>query len=116
MECLFCKDKNIKIAAFPEHMGSKHEEECTRLLIEFHKVKNVPKVEEKLMMETKISPFRTGVVGVPRICVYGRLTCGQPLPGLSNRDLFNSSNIAYCTPLSGSCGKCMALDRERLGL
>lgn len=68
------------------------------------------------MIEAKISPFRTGVVGVPRICAFGRLTCGQCLTGVPISNLFNSSNPTFCNAMSGSCGKCMVMDRERLGL
>jgi hypothetical protein len=82
MQCPYCKEK-IKTRQLPDHMGTIHQEECSRLLIEFHK-KNE---EEKKTVGAvppanlpKINPFKYGVnTGDIRICLFGRLVCGKNL-------------------------------------
>lgn len=114
MECPFCKDKNIKTALFPEHMGSKHEEECSRLLMEFHRAGNNVK-NDLGNSQLKISPFQIGVTGLPRLCKFGRLICGGEL-GVANKSSGLFGQRPICSVEAGSCGKCMILDKQRLGL
>lgn len=95
MECPFCKDKNIKTSLFPQHMGEKHEQECSRLLLEFHK----PKGEVKGQVPNKtINPF---VLGTSSICKYGRVVCGGDLGTTANFNvssgLFANSNKKLCS-------------------
>lgn len=93
-------------------MGIKHEEECSRLLIQFHKERdaNEGKVEDKV--EAKSSPFRVGISGNPRICKNGRLVCGGELGVIvRSSGLFNSQTKLLCSLETGSCNQCMRMDR-----
>lgn len=70
----------------PEHLGGKHQEECNRIILDFHKSSSNLKSEVGLAPSVnieKIQPFKVGTVGnyniEPRICLAGRLVCGRPL-------------------------------------
>lgn len=90
-------------------MGTIHQEECSRLLIEFHKKSE----EEKKPVAAvpppnipKINPFKYGInTGDHRICVFGRLVCGKNYP-------INMSGLKHgsCSPEFGSCNNCMQMD------
>lgn len=94
MECIYCKDKNIKAVQFPEHMGQKHQQECSRLLLEFHRQKDEVKVIGP--QNKTISPF---ALGPRKICKNGRIVCGGDLglPANNNPGLFKNSIKALCS-------------------
>lgn len=93
-------------------MGLKHQEECSRLLVEFHREGEGKEGKVEGKVEPKSNPFRVGISGNPRICKNGRLVCGGEL-GVTVRSsgLFNSQTKLLCSLETGSCNQCMRLDR-----